>query len=140
MIAPAGPRSATVAGSGCKNIWMGEAHSGCGWFSSASPHRSGLPASRTRLSSLREEPPPEPTEATLTLPPRCPLPPDLSLKAPTDSALSTWVAPTHSAARGTVCASKSASWNWPETVVCTASRPLRWSSPSSDTAPSGSFV
>ena len=63
-----------------------------------------------------------------------------SANAPTASAPTTCVARAQSPYGGTSDAPNPSRRSWPDTLVSTASDPVRFSSPSSDSAPSGSFA
>src|SRR4051812_5408107 len=119
---------------------MGEAHDGAGLVALESPQRSLSPAWRSRLSLLLVPPCALPTTAKEAPPRAASEPPDLSLNAPTESDATTCVAPAHSSPGGICDVESPSNRNWPETVVSTASRPELLSSPSSDTAPRGSFA
>src|SRR5262249_45005479 len=119
--------------------WIGEWQLGSGAASVLAPQESALPAAR-RMLALREPlAPASPTSATPTEALASLDPPRESVKAPTEMAPTTWVAGLHSPSVGT-SPGDSARRSWPETTVLTDSLPDRLSSPSSDTAPSGSLA
>jgi len=119
---------------------MGDRQFACAASAVLSPQLSALPADRIN-PSLRSRPArASPTTVTdaFTLPDADP--PALSANAPTDSAATTCVAPAQLASAVSSASAAPSSFIWPATVVVTDSLPERLSSPSSDAAPSGSFV